>query len=443
MFQSSFLAQFLTIFLLSLLNGVFSMSEMAVVSSRKVRLSQRAEDGDNNARAALDLAEHPNRFLSTVQIGITLISTLSGAIGGAGMTADVETLLNRIPFLRGYAHGVAIALIVLLVTYMSLVLGELVPKRMALSNPEGIAASIARPMATLAVLARPLVALLSGSTEAVLHLFRIGHVPDVPVTPEEITGLMEQGEEVGVFEETETDIVESVFRLGDLRVDALMTPRTDLDWLDLDEPFDDNFKKIIESPHNYFPVSQGNLDNVMGILRGKDLLTRSEDHTPSNLSELIQPAEFIPESMHAFQALEVLKGASGNLALVIDEYGGLLGMVTLFDVMEAIVGGISERGEPVQPEAVRREDGSWLIEGMMRIDEFKKMLDIDELPDETRADYQTVGGFMMTEIGAVPTAGQYFECCGWRFEVVDMDGLRVDKVLASPLNDLTASQAAA
>lgn len=428
---SSFLEQLAIILFLSLLNGVFSMSEMAIVSSRKMRLSQRAEDGDENSRAALDLAEHPNRFLSTVQIGITLIATLSGAIGGAGMTSEVESVLTRVSFLRGYEHAVAIALIVILVTYLSLVLGELVPKRLALSNPEGIAARIARPMTTLATITRPLVVLLSASTEAILHLLSIRHSPDVPVTPEEITGLMEQGEEVGVFEETETDIVESVFRLGDLSVDALMTPRTDLDWLDLDESFDENFQKIMSSPHNYFPVSQGSLDNVMGILRGKDLLSRESGQSSADLSDLVQPAEFIPESMHAFQALEVLKGASGNLALVIDEYGGLQGMVTLFDVMEAIVGGISERGEPVQPEAVQREDGSWLVEGMMRIDEFKKMLDIDELPDEDRADYQTVGGFMMTEIGAVPTEGQFFECCGWRFEVMDMDGLRVDKVLAS------------
>lgn len=430
---SSFFEQLLIIILLSLFNGIFSMSEMAVVSARKMRLMQRAENGDENARVALELAQHPNRFLSTVQIGITLIATLSGAIGGAGMTKDIETLLNQVPMLKPYAHGVALVIIVLIVTYLSLVLGELVPKRLALANPERIAGRIARPMKLLATLGRPVVLLLSASTEGILHLLRIRHTADIPVTPEEITGLMEQGEQVGVFEEAETDIVESVFRLGDLTVGALMTPRTDLDWLDIDESFDENLKKIVASPHNHFPVSQGDLDNVIGILRGKDLLSRVTDQASMVLAELVQPAEFIPESMHAFRALEVLKGAFGNLALVIDEYGGLQGMVTLFDVMEAIVGGISERGEPVEPEAIQREDGSWLIEGMMRIDEFKKMLDIDELPDEDRADYQTVGGFIMTEIGAVPVAGQHFECCGWRFEVLDMDSLRVDKVLASRL----------
>lgn len=432
MYQASgFFEQLLIIILLSLFNGLFSMSEMAVISARKMRLMQRAEDGDENARAALDLAQHPNRFLSTVQIGITLIATLSGAIGGAGMTHDIELLLNRVAFLAPYAHGIALVIIVLIVTYLSLVLGELVPKRLALANPEAIAGRIARPMRLLSTLGRPVVFVLSISTEGILHLLHMRHTPDIPVTPEEITGLMEQGEQVGMFEEAETDIVESVFRLGDLSVGALMTPRTDLDWLDLDETFEENLKNIIASPHNHFPVAQGDMDNVIGILRGKDLLSRMTEKTPIDLAELVQPAEFIPERLQAFQALEILKGAFGNLALVIDEYGGLQGMVTLFDVMEAIVGGISERGEPVEPEAVQREDGSWLIEGMMRIDEFKKMLDIDELPDEDRADYQTVGGFMMTEIGAVPVSGQHFECCGWRFEVMDMDSLRVDKILAS------------
>lgn len=210
-----------------------------------------------------------------------------------------------------------------------------------------------------------------------------------------------------------------------------MTPRTDIDWIDLEEPFDENLRRIMDSPHTYFPVAQNSLDNVQGVLRGKEVLSRITKGLPVDFRELIQPARFIPESMPAFEVLELLKGASGNLVLVIDEFGGLLGMVTLFDAMEAMVGGISERGEPVVPDALQREDGTWLVEGMMRIDEFKNLFDIDELPEETRAGYQTVGGFVMTMIGAVPQAGQHFDCCGWRFEVVDMDGLRVDKVLVS------------
>jgi putative hemolysin len=430
-YLSDFFAQLGIILVLVIANGIFSMAELSILSSRKVRLQQRAEDGDARARAALDLAESPNRFLSTVQIGITLIGTLAGALGGAGLTGDVEYLFNHIPVLQPYAHGLALGLVVLLVTYLSLVLGELVPKRLALANPEGIAANIARPMKLLSVLGRPVVWLLSISTEGVLRLLRVKHMPSAPVTPEEITGLMEQGEVVGVFEETETDIVESVFRLGDLRAGSLMTPRTDIDWLDLDELFTENLQRIMDSPHTHFPVAQGSLDNVQGILRGKDILARVTDGQNVDLRELVQPAQYIPESMPAFEVVELLRGASGNLALVIDEYGGLLGMVTLFDVMEAIVGGISERGEPVVPEALQREDGSWLVEGMMRIDEFKKLFDIDELPEETRAGYQTVGGFVMTMVGAVPLAGQHFHCCGWRFEVMDMDGMRVDKVLVS------------
>jgi putative hemolysin len=426
---TDFFTQLGIILVLVIANGIFSMAELSVVSSRKVRLQQRAEDGDKKARAALDLAEAPNRFLSTVQIGITLIGTLAGALGGAGMSGDVEYLLRLIPQLQPYAHGLALGLVVLLVTYLSLVIGELVPKRLALANPEGIAANIAGPMKFLSLFGRPVVWLLSVSTEGILHLLRVRHTDNVPVTPEEITGLMEQGEEVGVFEEAETDIVESIFRLGDLRAGALMTPRTDIDWLDLDEPFSENLRRIMESPHTHFPVAQGSLDNVQGLIRGKDILARITDGKKIELREQIQPARFIPESMPAFEVVELLKGASGNLALVIDEYGGMLGMVTLFDVMEAIVGGISERGEPVVPEAIQREDGSWLVEGMMRIDEFKKLFDIDELPDEIHAGYQTVGGFIMTMIGAVPQAGEYFICCGWRYEVLDMDGMRVDKVL--------------
>lgn len=427
-----FLVQFGVILLLVLLNGIFSMAEMAVVSARKVRLQQRAEDGSESARAALKLAEQPNEFLSTVQIGITLIGTLTGAISGASLSGGVAAQLRKIPFLANSADTIALVLIVLLVTYFSLVLGELVPKRLALSNPENIAATVARPMNFLTRLSRPLVWLLSFSTTAVLRLLRVQKGNDPPVTPEEIAVLMEQGQQVGVFEETETDIVQSVFRLGDLRAGSLMTPRRDIDWIDLDDPLDEILFQVYDSPHGHFPVARGKLDNVIGILRSKDMLSRMmQSDQEVSIEEVAMPAQFVPESMPAFQVLEVLKSASGNLTLVIDEYGGVLGMVTLFDVMEAMVGGISERGEPVVPQAIQREDGSWLVEGMMRIDEMKKMFDLDELPDEDRAGYETVGGFMMAQLGSVPTPGQYFTLFGWRFEVIDMDGMRVDKVLVS------------
>lgn len=432
--MSNFFVEFSLILVLILANGLFSMAEMAIVSSRKVRLQQRAENGDERSRAALDLAENPNNFLSTVQVGITLIGTLTGTLGGASLTDELVPVIAVIPIIGQYATGIAIAVIVLLVSYFSLVLGELVPKRLALSDPEVIAGNVAGPMKVVALIGRPVVWLLGVSTDLVLRILRVKNTEDPPVTPEEITVLMEQGEQIGVFEEMETDIVEAVFRLGDLRAGALMTPRPDMDWVDLENPFIATLQVVLDSQHTHFPAARGGLDNVIGILRSRDLLSQirhlPEDAEP-DITGMILPAQFIPESMPAFQVLEVLKGAGGNLALVIDEYGGVIGMITLFDVMEAMVGGISERGEPVVPEAVQREDGSWLVEGMMRVDAFKKLLDVDELPGEDRVGYQTVGGFAMAQVGSVPTTGETFSCCGWRFEVLDMDGMRVDKLLAS------------
>ncbi len=432
--------ELIILLVLVLLNGVFSMSEMAVVSSRQARLQQRAEDGDLGARQALELAEKPTRFLSTVQIGITLIGTLAGAFGGAALAGDLAEWIARLPvaFFQDLenAQAIALTLIVLLITYLSLVLGELVPKQLAIANPEGIAARIAGPMAAISRATGPLVGLLSHSTELVVRLLGVKKSAEPPVTPQEITVMMEQGEQLGVFEEAETDIVEAIFRLGDLRAGALMTPRPEIEWIDANDPFEENVQAILGSSHTCFPVAEGNLDNIHGILRARDLLACVAEGGELKLTDLIQPVEFVPESMMAFQVLELLRTASGNLVMVIDEFGGLVGMITLFDVMAAMVGGISERGEPVQPEAVQREDGSWLVEGMMRIDQFKRLLDLNELPGEDRAGYQTVGGFMMAEIGAVPYAGQSFECCGWKFEVVDMDGLRVDKILVRQAGSL-------
>jgi putative hemolysin len=430
---NSFVLELVIILLLIFANAIFVMAELAVVSARKARLQNRAENGDENARAALGLAESPNRFLSTVQVGITLIGTLTGALGGAALADPLAEALVDVPYIGTYANAVAVAVIVVAVSYLTLVLGELVPKRLALSNPEGIASAIARPMIFLSKMARPIVALLSVSTDAVLRIMRTRSSDEPAVTPEEITVMMEQGELSGIFEEAETEIVESVFRLGDLRAGALMTPRPDIDWLDLNDPLEVNLRVILDSPHNHFPAAENSLDEVTGILRAKDLLGQLRQGE-AVLTELIQPAQFVPESMPAFEVLEVLKSAAGNLALVIDEYGGVIGLITLFDVMEAMVGYISLQGEQVQPEAVLREDGSWLVEGMMRIDEFKDLIDIDELPGEDRAGFQTVGGFVMAQIGNVPTVGEKFECCGWRFEVMDMDGLRVDKILAEKIS---------
>lgn len=424
--------EILLIFVLILGNGVFSMTELAMMTARKVRLQQRAEDGVVGAQIALQLTNTPNRFLSTVQIGITLIGTLSSAVAGARLSQGLASLLRQsIPFISNYAEPIALAIIVIIITYLSLVLGELVPKRLALTNAENIAVFMARPMQILETLASPAVQLLSGSTDFVVKILKVKKQDDLPVTEDDVRSMLQQGEQVGVFEEAEADIVESVFRLGDRRVDSLMTPRIGIDWLDLDEPFEENLRRTIESPRNYLPLARGNLDNVVGILSSKALLALKANGNDDeiDLTKLSQPALFLPESTPAFKTLDLLRSAGGNLALVIDEWGGVQGMVTLFDVLEAIIGMVPEAGQPFEPSAQQREDGSWLVDGGMNIDEFKDLFKISDLPDEDRAGYQTVAGFILTALGEIPSPGTHFDWNGLRFEVVDMDGLRVDKIL--------------
>ena len=430
--MDSFWFTFPVILLLILSNGLFAMTEMAVMTARKVRLQQRAEEGDKGAQTALSLSEDPDRFLSTVQIGITLVGTLSSAVAGASLSAGLAAFFSvNIPALTPYAGNISLALIVLLLTYLSLVLGELVPKRAALTNPEAIAVTMAGPMRLLERLAGPVVHLLSISTNLVVRVLGISGSGDLAVTEEDVRSMLQQGEQVGVFEEAETNIVESVFRLGDRRVDSLMTPRTAIDWLDLNEPFEENLRRVAESPRNYFPLGRGSLDDVQGLINGKILLTQVAFGKPVDLTQLVQTALFVPGSSPAFHVLDLLRSASGNLALVIDEWGGVQGMVTLFDLMEAIVGAIPEAGQPFEPQAQVREDGSWLIDGGMNIVEFKDLLDLSDLPDEDRAGYQTVAGFILAQLGEIPTPGMHFHWNGIRFEVVDMDGLRVDKILVS------------
>jgi len=421
--------EIILIIVLILTNGVFAMSEIAMVSARKARLQQRADEGDMGAKAALELAEAPNRFLSTIQIGISLIGVLIGALGGATLAGHLSAVLRQVAFLAPYADAVALILVVLVVTYFSLVLGELIPKRIGLNNPERVAAAVGRPMKTLARLAAPVVHILSLSTELGLRLLGARPSTDPPITQEEIKVLMAQGTQVGVFEEAEQDMVESVFRLGERRVDAIMTPRTEVMWLNQDDPVPDILQTVLESHYSIFPVAQGNLDNVTGILVARELLACQLTNEPLELKTILKPPLFVPESTPALKALELLRTSRNHIALVIDEYGGFQGIVTLYDILEAIVGDMPSAGEPVEPQAVQREDGSWLFDGMLQIDEFKEILGLDNLPDEDRAGYQTLGGFVMTQIGNIPTAGQHFEWEGWRFEVVDMDGRRVDKVL--------------
>ena len=428
------------IFLLILLNGFFAMSEIALVSARKVRLEQRAAEGDKGAQNALELTKSTNKFLSAVQVGITLIGVLTGALGGATLAARISVGLSQIPWLAPYAYGVSLALVVLLTTYFSLVIGELIPKRLGMNNPEKIASSVAGVMRFISWVTAPIIKLLSVSTDLGLRLLGARKSNEPPITQQEIKVLIEQGTQVGVFNETEQDMVEGVFRLNDRMVDALMTPRTEIEWLDLEDDAEEIFEQVLASIHSRFPVARGTLDNVIGILNAKDLYEQKISDKPFDMNALVQKPLFVPESTPASKTLEMVKSAGVHEALIIDEYGGLLGMVTLFDVLEAIVGTIPNMDEGTGSEIIRREDGSYLIDGLLPVDELKDLFDLDGLPDEDKVGFQTVSGFVMNQLGTIPTTGQHFHYENLRFEVVDMDGHRVDKILVSilPAENLSA-----
>jgi putative hemolysin len=426
--MSSITLEILLLILLIIANGIFSMSEMAIISSRKARLQNMANQGNKKARVALDLAESPNRFLSTVQVGITLIGILAGAFGGA----TISEKLNQVPLLAPYSQGLSFGIVVMTITYLSLIVGELVPKRLALNNPEAIAASVAMPMRAIAAFASPVVHLLSASTDLVLRILGIGPSTEPQVTEEEIKVLIEQGTEAGMFEEAEQDMVERVFRLGDRPVSALMTPRPDIVWLDLEDTSEENRKKMMDSANSRFPVCQGGLDNVLGIMPVTDLLARSLSGEALDLTVSLRQPVFVPESTRGLKVLELFKQTGIHMALVVDEYGVIQGLVTLNDILVEIVGDVPSADELDNPQAVQREDGSWLLDGMLGVDEFFKIFDVQNFQGEHRGSYQTLGGFVITHLGRIPNAADHFEWEGMRFEVMDMDGNRVDKVLVVP-----------
>lgn len=429
--------EIIVVFLLLLANGMFAMSEIAIVSARKARLHQLAEAGNRGARAALALVGDPTQFLATIQVGITLIGILAGAFGGATIAEGLANRLKAIPSLEPYSHAIGVAIVVLGITYFSLIIGELVPKRLALGNAERIASTVAAPMRFLCAFSSPVVRLLSLSTDVVIRLLGVKHSQSPPVTPEEIKVLIEQGTETGVFEEAEQEMIESVLRLDERQVGAFTTPRTQIVWLDLKDSVERIRRKIAESQYSRFPVSRDALDNVLGIIRAKDILTQCLAGHPLDLKALLRPAVFIPETISALKALELLKKKGAHLALVTDEYGGIQGVVTHHDILEAIVGFLPSAGAPAEPQAVQRDDGSWLIDGLMDIEQLKEIFALKKLPGEEYGGYHTVGGFVMSQTSSIPSVGQHFAWGNLRFEVVDMDGRRVDKVLVTPVEKNT------
>ncbi len=425
--------EILIILLLILINGIFVMSEIAIVSARKLRLQQLANEGNKKARAALELASSPNRFLSTIQIVITSIGILSGAFGGAILANQISATLRRIPQIAPYSDAASIVIVVLGIAYLSLVFGELVPKRVGMNSPERIASSVASPMNLISRVASPVIILLGASTDLILKMMGIKPSVEPPVTEEEVKILLEEGTRAGVFEETEQDIVERVFRLSDRRAAALMIPRTEVIWLDVDDSLDEIRRKVSEGDYFFYPVGDGSLDEVLGFVRARDMLSCTLSEKTIDLKGSLIPPIFIPESMPALKILELFKQSGVYIAMVIDEYGSIQGIVTLSDVLEAIVGDLPPLSKAAEPQAVQREDGSWLLDGMLPAEEFKEIFNLRELPEEDSGYYQTIGGFVMTHLGKIPSTGEHFEWNGLRFEVVDMDENRVDELLVVPL----------
>lgn len=421
--------EILLILLLIFANGIFAMSELAVVSSRKVRLQQKANEGSEAARAALELANNPDRFLSTVQIGITLIGILAGAFGGATVAQQIGAVISRVPPLAPYSEAVGLAVVVIAITYFSLIIGELVPKRLALHNSERVALLVARPMRFLSRLATPFVALLSFSTSAVFKLLRLKPSTDPPITEEEIKVLIEQGKQAGIFEETEQELVERVFRLADRRINVLMTPRREILWLELNSPEQEIFQEITTSQFSRFPVCQNDIDNVIGFIKAKEYLAGKLTDAKSTLKDYLKEPLFVPETDTAFHVLELFKSSRTHLALIIDEFGATQGLVTTNDFLEAITGEAAYFN-PANAPIVERGDGSWLVDAALPIDEFAEFFAV-KLASAEQGGYQTLAGLILARIGHIPVVGEIIEFHNLRFEIIEMDGRRIDKALFS------------
>ena len=423
------------IFILFLVNAVFAMYEIAMVSSKKTRLIARAEDGLKGASDGLELLQDPDQqYLSAIQIMITMIDTLAGGIGGAQLSQPLAEVFKRVSWLAPFAEIAALILVVIVITYFSIVIGELIPKRIAVSKPEDVVTRLSPMIKGLSRVMRPLTKLLSASTNFGIKLFNIDVTKEPTITEEELKGYIQEGRQTGVFDEAEQTMVDGVFRFTDRRVDAIMTPHTELDWINLDDDHDKIVKDLMESSYSRLPVAHGDLDRSLGYINTNDLLG-VDIHSPQfNLEAYIREPLFFPGNMQAVKAFEQFRETGIHHALVLDEYGGVEGFVTLYDVLESIVGDIPLDEHDKDQDVVLRSDGTWLVDGLIPIDELKEIMDVDELPEEDKAGFQTLSGFVMNQLGSIPKTGAVFDWDHWRFEVVDMDGHRVDRVLVTDLS---------
>lgn len=425
---------------LILLNGLFAMSEIALVTSRKTRLAKRAAEGDGASAVALQLAEDPTRFLSSIQIGITSIGLLSGIVSEAVLAAPLAIWMQSLGLPASTADIGSTALVVITVTYLSIVIGELVPKRLGQINPEAIARRVARPMQLLALLVRPFVALLSLSTHGLLRLLRIRQDKGNQVTEEDIHLLLAEGSEAGTIELNQHRMVRNVFLLDDRQLGSLMVPRANIQFLDIQQPAAENLRRLLDSEFSRFPVCDGGLDQVLGVIHAKTLLAQAARGEPLDLVNNLLPGIYIPETLTALALLEEFSRQRMHLAFVIDEYGVIEGIVTRQDVLASVTGEFTS-DQADHPKAQIREDGSWLLDATLPLPELKDCLQLRHLPEEDKKRYHTLGGMLLLLLGHIPVTGERIEWESWQLEIIDMDGKRIDKVLANPL-DITENNPA-
>ncbi|MBA3479901.1 MAG: HlyC/CorC family transporter [Lautropia sp.] len=429
--------EFVLLPLLIVLNGLFAMSEVALLTARKARLQRMVAEGDRSAAAALAMGENPNRFMSTIQIGITSIGILNGIVGEAAFAQPFSEWLVGLGVRGAYASALATALVVIVVTYVSIVVGELVPKRLGQINPETVARFVARPMSWLALISRPFVKLLSASTDLLLKLLGVDPASVSTVTEEEIHAMLAEGSDAGVIEQSEHAMVRNVFRLDERQISSLMVPRSDVVYLDVEESVEENLAKVAETDHSRFPVCRGGLDDVIGFVHTKQLLAQSLRGQAIDFSQNLQEILYVPETLTGMELLENIRNSNTQIALVLDEYGEVQGLITLQDLLEAITGEFASPGDE-NSWALQREDGSWLLDGLIPIPELKDRLALRSVPEEDKARYQALSGMLMLVLGRMPQTGDTIVWENWKLEVVDMDGKRIDKVLAMPVSTAPA-----
>ncbi|NML60215.1 HlyC/CorC family transporter [Massilia sp. RP-1-19] len=420
------------LFGLIILNGMFAMSEIALVTARKGRLVRLANAGDGAAQVAIELGEEPTKFLSTVQIGITSIGVLNGMVGEATLAAPLAMWLQSLGTPLGASEFTASALVVVAITYFTIVLGELVPKRLAQINPEPLARAVARPMRFLAIVAKPFVMLLSSSTRLILRLFGVKDSGQQPITEDDLHMILEEGSEAGIIEHQEHRMVRNLFRLDDRQISSFMVPRGEVVCLNVEDDFEVNLKRLEASPHSRFPVIRGGWGDILGVATARQMLAQLLRGERPELAGNLEEPVYLPESLTGMELLENFKSSGTQLAFIVDEYGQVQGIVTLQDVLESITGEFKTH-HAEDAWAVRREDGSWLLDGLIPIPELKDCLALSDLPEESRGRYNTLSGMLLLLLGDIPKTGEICTWGSWKFEIVDLDGLRIDKVLASPL----------